>query len=429
MRTTKQHRRAVGVLLCGVWCALIGPGCAPSPGAAPLPRICARDGRFVEKRTGRTFHVRGFNYEHYKPPPMGYLGTFSPKRYCPNSAEMMLADLAEHGFTIVRVFIDPTSSHGEGIVASWDADGLSPAYIANFCDFLSRARRHRIYVLVTLDGLPDCKRYAAIKGKAPPGIEGVNRIFLHRGHIDAYALHIADFARAIRARDATLLSTVFAFQLWNEASYRAAAPFSKTSGTITPANGKTYDLSSRDDLQRMADDHAVLWANACADAVRQVDPDAMVTVGMFTFGAVGRAGPGQVRPSDAKDKRIPLRPLALTRSKLSFLDIHFYPFGPRTLDRDLRNIEFDKLKVACRKRGMPLVMGEFGAFKSAFATIPEAIDGMVRHVRRVMELGFSGYIYWTYDSHSQHWLWNAKSGRGEIFEALAKLHGGGVSRR
>jgi len=420
----KGHRGVRGIVFCCLLWALIGAGCAPRTTAAPLPRITVRGSAFVEKETGRAFHVRGFNYERYKPPPLGYLGTFSPKRYCPNSAEMMLADLAEHGFTVVRVFVDPGVRHGEGLVESTESEGLSPAYVANFCDFLSRARRRGIYVLVTLDGLPECRRYYEVKGEAPRDISGVNRIFLHRGHIDAYALHVADFAGAIRAHDPELLSTVLAFQLWNEAYYRATAPFSITSGTVTPANGRTYDLSSREDLQRMADDHAVLWADACVDAVRKVDPDAMVTVGVFTFGAVGRAGPGQVRPSDAKDKRIPLRPLALARSKLSFLDIHFYPFSPSTLDRDLRNIEFDELKAACAKRDIPLVMGEFGAFKSAFATIPEAADGMVRHLRRVMGLGFSGYIYWTYDSHSQHWLWNAKSGRGEILEALAKPHDG-----
>jgi hypothetical protein len=143
---------------------------------------------------------------------------------------------------------------------------------------------------------------------------------------------------------------------------------------------------------------------------------------VFTFRAVGRGGPGRLRRDKTKDARFPARPLALVGTKLSYLDIHFYPFNERTLDHDLKSIEFARLKAACEKRGLPLIMGEFGAFKSAYKTLPKAAAAMTRHLRRVYALGFTGYLYWTYDCDEQGFLWNARSGNGEILKALAAMH-------
>jgi hypothetical protein len=385
-------------------------------GTPPLPRVGVRDGRFVAE--GKEFRPRGFNYVRLRPT---WHGTFSPKRYEATRAEAMLADLEAHGFNIVRVFIDHDA--GEGVVAARDATELSPAFMANVLDFLGRALRHRVYVVPSLIHLPQCKRYSDMLGEPPANVGGANVFYLSQGHIDSKARYVADFAAAVRKHDPGLLTTVFAYELDNETHLQATAPpFSLAAGAATPANGKTYDLSSEDDLQRMADDNVARWANACAEAIRKADPAAMVSTNVFTFRAIGRSGPGRLRRDQSKDRRFPARPLALAETSLDYLDIHFYPFDDQTLDRDLASIEFEQLKTACAKRGKPLVMGEFGAFKGPYKTLPEAAAAMTRHVRRVADLGFAGYIYWTYDCDEQAFLWNAKSGRGEIFQALAEMH-------
>ncbi|MFP4058189.1 MAG: cellulase family glycosylhydrolase [Candidatus Brocadiia bacterium] len=383
-----------------------------------MARICVRDGRFVERESGRQFHPRGFSYIRLRP---RWHGTFAPERYDAARAEAMLADVAAHGFNVVRVFIDHTP--GEGVVASADAEELSPAFMAHVADFIGRARRHGVRVVPSLIHLPRCARTQALLGPGPERIEGVNRMLLHQGHIAAKATYVADFVAALEARDPALLPAVFAYELCNEAHFSAAAPpFSLDSGTVVPADGERYDLASEADLQRMADANAVRWAAQCARAIREVDPAAMVSANVFTFAAVGRGGPGRLRRDESSDPRFPVRPLALARSSLDYLDVHFYPFDERTLERDLRSIEFPQLRAACRAAGKPLVMGEFGAFKKAYPRLEGAAQAMARHARRVLDLGFAGYIYWTYDTDEQAFLWNAKSGEGDpILRALAAV--------
>jgi len=384
-----------------------------------MPRISVREGRFVLGQTGKEFHPRGFNYIRLRPT---WHGTFAPKLYDANRAEAMFADLEAGGFNIVRVFIDHAA--GEGVVASREAEELSPKFMANFLDFLNRARRHGIRVVPSLIHLPSCKRYNDMLGKPPKDVAGVNLMYLHQGHIDAKARYAADFASAVKTADPSLLTTIFAYELDNETHLSAAAPpFSTTEGKIASADGKTYDLSSEQDLQRMADENVALWADACVQAVRKVDPEAMVSTNVFTFAAVGRSGPARLRTDKTKDHRFPARPLALTKTKLSYIDVHFYPFDENTLDRDLKSIEFDALKEACKGRGLPLVMGEFGAFRGPYKTVTAAAEAMTRHLKRIHDLGFAGYMYWTYDTDEQKELWNAKSEGGVILKALAGMHG------
>jgi DUF1680 family protein len=68
-----------------------------------LPRITSHDGKFVEKQTGKEFCPRGFQYIRIDAEGTHYVHT--PDRYDPNAAEAMLADIEEHGFNIVRIFL------------------------------------------------------------------------------------------------------------------------------------------------------------------------------------------------------------------------------------------------------------------------------------------------------------------------------------
>lgn len=408
--------------LSGAW----GEGASEAGLDAPLPRICVREGRFVEKVSGRPFVPRGFNYirlipvNHPKGPRPTH-GTFAPSHYDAKKVEAMFADLRQNGFNVVRVFIH----HGykEGIAGSKDSLELSPAYLANFIDFLKRGRRHGVYVIPALGWLPQSKGYLDLIGEKPKDIQGKNLYYLHRGFINAKAKYMADFARAIQKHDPDLLTTIFAYELENETHLVATqAPFSLTEGTCTPADGKTYDLTSAQELQKMADENVNLWADACVDAVHAVDPEVMVSTNVFTFRAVHRTGPGKLRTDQSEDERFPARPLALTRTKLDYLDIHFYPMDDKTLDRDLKSIEFDEFKKACDEKGIPLIMGEYGAFNFAYKTLDEAVVAMEKHLTRVRDLGFVGDIYWTYDCDEQDRLWNAKSGEGQIFKMLASMN-------
>lgn len=384
-----------------------------------LPRITVRDGTFVEAGSGEQFEPRGFNYIRLYD-EIGWHSTFAPGFYEPERAEAMLADLEAHGFNTVRVFIDHRA--GSGVVDSEDAASLSEAYMANVVDFLRRARNHRVYVLPSLVSLPRTGPYRRGIDTERDRIMGHNQYYLQEGFIRAKCRYLKDFVRVIKEHEVALLSTVLAFELENETHFVSnQPPFSLTKDRLTAANGTTYDLSDRDDLQRMAEEHVRNWADACVNAIHSVDPDALVGTSVFTYRAIGRSGPGEVREGDSSDPRFPGRPVALARSKLSYVDIHTYPRSMDTLKHDLRSIEFEKLKRVCRRTGKPLLMGEFGAFKKFYSDLDSAAKTMEHYLKRVYNRGFDGFMYWTYDTDEQERLWNAQSGDRQIFRALRRM--------
>ncbi len=388
----------------------------PDGRAQALPRITIENGRFVELGSGKLFRLRGFNYIRLEG---GWHGTFGPKWYNAERAERMFTHLQQNGFNAVRVFID--FMPGRGIITSRGSEGLSEAYLDNLCDFLKRAARHYIYAIPAFVHFPDAAPYRDMIGDAPDHAAGQNLKYLHPGYVRAKASYMADVAREIKKRDPALLRTVLAFELENETHFSAThTPFSLSEGTFRLYTGETYELNDQQAKQKLADDALIKWADSCRDAVRQVDPEALIAGSVFTFRAVGRTGPGRLAADKTNDHRFPARPLAFARSKVDYVDIHFYPVDKTTLQRDLQSIEFDELKPACRKAGKPLVMGEFGAFKHFYKTADEAAEAMTGHWKKVKHGGFQGFLYWTYDCDEQTRLFNGKYAGGKIFRALAE---------
>lgn len=378
-----------------------------------LPRICVRDGILVEKESGRPFHPIGFHYIRILPSGIHYV--FAPSLYDPARAERMLADLEAHRFNIVRVFIG-------GHELSTDA-GLYPRFMANFRDFLARAGRHHVYILPVVDWIPGGKRYQGIVKSGRDDIGGMQMLFMDPAHVKAKILYLTDFISAIKQHDPRLLTNILAFELENEACMMVnEPPFSQMSGSFR-YNRRSYDLASEADLQRLSDDAISRTADTLVDVIHGLDPDAMVSYSVFTFAAVGRTGPGKVRTDRSPDPRFPVRPLALVDTKLSYIDVHFYGPSPEALTRDLKSIEWDKLKPACAKAGKPLIVGEFGSIKSVIPNVSDAARLMPWYLGELRKTGFTGAIYWTYDCDEQPELWNAKSGGGVVFDALAGMVG------
>ena len=67
-------------------------------------------------------------------------------------------------------------------------------------------------------------------------------------------------------------------------------------------------MTSPASRQQCADANGVHWANTVFEVVFQEHPGAAATVGMFTYQAVGKAGPNALEPVPAtSDPRYPLR--------------------------------------------------------------------------------------------------------------------------
>lgn len=382
-----------------------------------MQRITVRDGRFVQAESLTPFEPRGFNYIRLH---QAWHSTFMPGQYDGPRASAMLADLAGRGFNVVRVFIDHRA--GGGVVSSADATGLSPAYMDNVADFLARAASKRVYVIFTLLEVPQARHYTG--DDQHPLATGPNAQYLDPPHLAGKCAYVRDFVQALRDRDASLLSAVMAYELENESHFDVSCrPLDRAEGHLEFA-GRTYDLTSEADLQRLVDDAVARWANACTDAIHAVDPQAMVSTNVFTFAAVGRTGPGHLLTDAPEDHRFPARPLALVDTKLAYLDVHLYPLG-RPLQVDMTGIEFEAVRDACSRTGKPIIMGEFGAFRFVYPDAPKAAAAMADHLRRVYELGFAGFVYWTYDCDEQEELFNAKSDGGLILDALTPVRRSG----
>lgn len=395
---------------------LLVPG-APAPGASgddpapPLGRVAVRDGSFIDTATGERFEPRGLHYIRLLPDGRHYV--LDPGRYDAERIEAMLMDLKAHGYNVVRIFVGHIGVAGDR--------GLASEFIATLCDFLKRAQRHGVRVILVPDFVPPSPAYDRMKGRVTD-VGQMQLLYLDPGHVAAKQAYLNDLVGAIKVHDPDLLSTVFAYELENEACYFVTEPpFAGGTGSFE-YDGRVYDLSSGQEAQALLDAAVADWADAMVEAIHEVDPEALVSCSVFSYEAVGRSGPGRHNVDSTEDARAPVRPLVLAKSKLSYLDIHLYAPSEDGLANDLASMEWPAVLEACRRTGKPILMGEFGALRREFADAAAAAEGMNRHIARAEAEGFGGWVYWTYDCDEQPELFNAMSEGGVILGSLTETH-------
>ncbi len=404
--------------------------------AAPLPRIKARAtspaGEFYNTATGSRFVPHGYNYT--KLANIGACGeqhtTFNVGMYSASSAESFLAQMQYDGYNVVRVFINPgdnyygascqESSGQYGIAGPKSSVSLYAPYVANFADFVSRAKAHGVYVVPILSFVPQNAKYVGMGNASTlPNVEDLNSYFMSPGLIQAKATYAQDIVQALSSyAGGELLSAIFAWELENEVFLLGdKKPFSLSSGMVATADGVSYDMAVPAQRQQAADANIVLWANSAAASIRQVDSQAMVAASVFTHAAVGRTGANGLLPDSNPDKRYPARPLILRLySTIDYTDIHTYPLGSNyTFSNDLNSSEFASMNKASR----PFLMGEFGAFKSKYPTLNAAAIGMRAHRDAAYAMGFAGSVFWTWDTYVQSNMWHGAEKSGAINGVLA----------
>lgn len=154
---------------------------------------------------------------------------------------------------------------------------------------------------------------------------------------------------------------------------------------------RTYDMAVMEDRQACYDDAILYAANAFAKAVKEAEPEALVTAGMWTSDAHGRP-PFNGLPHDGKDQRICPRPsvLASAESRLDFLDIHIYPWdGTSTVRPEAHEHN------AVAASGKAVLLGETGVFKDK---TPEQARGMLREmIEQAYGMGYAGHLMWAWD--------------------------------
>jgi len=404
--------------------------CTTAPtkqGHLPLPRVGVRKQldhyEFYEKDSGNRFVPQGINWVRLAKSEDKWPAniSFSEDFYPAHSQEISsaLQKMGKLGYNIVRVRID-----AKGITGPQERVELNAKYINNLIDFIRVANQQGLYVLLTGQWMPDNYYQVANIGpasKANDQATGINQLLLSKSLIHAFAQYESDLVRMIKANTPELVSGIFAFDLWNEQSFSAKdLPFSKVNGTFISDDGKKYDLSQPDSRQQLADDATIEWVNSVTSAIKDVEPEMLVTSSVFTPLEVKRKGYDGVYVSGSAwgDWRQPFRLKTLENTKLDYLQIHPYPHASDyQIGPDLESLEFATLRKA-----KPVIIGEFGAHKKDFPDIATASSTMKSFLLQACSRGMAGWLFWSWDTYQQNRkndLWNMTDSNSAIAETLS----------
>jgi Cellulase (glycosyl hydrolase family 5) len=362
----------------------------------------------AKRSTGQAFVPRGNNYMRLATLTdtngnslLGH-STFNVGLYNATQADAALSQMQADGYNAVRISLQGCCANTLGDPAG----GLSSGYLDNVVDFLKKAQTHHQYVLIMSSWLPAQGGYTGNCAQAAIFWDA-NEYHLCAGTVAAAAKFWQDFVNGLIARQAPL-QTILAYELDNEYYYNnEAGPLTQDAGMVTAANGQAYDMGSTTSRQQMMDDGLVYFTNTLRKAIQTLDPTALVTVGFFV-----PQGPNPTRPGDSRV--IEVYP-AMASSDADFVDLHAYPIpGDLTLDQIVQNFGF----VGYQQQ-KPVVMGEFGGFKSEYAAAGDAASGLSGWQTQSCAYHFGGWMLWTWDTDEQTELWNAKSSNGAIEQKLA----------
>eukprot|EP00936_MAST-01D_sp_MAST-1D-sp1_P002572 g2572.t1 len=385
--------------------------------------------------------LRGANYirlGHNTIGVDGYHTTFDVGVYNRSRYQATFAAMQADGYNVNRVFLDERPDSGIGGATNATVP-FDTAWVDRLAQYISDAEAHGIYTLVTLVYVPNNAYFRNVSDAFPPlpkSWTGWNSPFLTVNHQAAWATYASELGVALaarlspNARAATLVSLQNEFFL-NGNQY----PFTSRA-RVAFGDGATYDMSNASQRQQAADSNTNLWARRCRDAIREHLQDSLVTVGVFTFQAVGKAGPnGLLHPgcdgssggiidsgSDlAVDCRFPARPYWLSRSGLDFLDVHIYQAdgSPAALAANLATEEWAGIANAT-----PIIMGvsqEFGCNEEWGLNATTCAPRMRELQISSCAQGFTGWLFWTYDCAEQpdpHWFTLMEAG-GTIDRVLS----------
>jgi hypothetical protein len=382
---------------------------AHSIGVRPTAAIA----EFFDRTTGNAFVPRGNNYIRLVSQtfPWGvqvYHSTFNVGLYDGVGLDSALNQMQTSGYNTVRVFLNGCC-HDNTI--GDPAGGLSVAYLANVADFLRRAKQHGIWVIITGDWPPQFGGYTSYYAASCAQFGGLNNINLCAGGIKAVTLYYHDIVQGLINASAPL-DAIFAYELRSEYFYESQyLPFTLTSGTVTTADGQTYDMSSAASRQQMMDNGLIFFTDQVRAAILALDPTALVELGFFE-----PQGPNQSRIGDPRV--ITVYP-AMANSTADFVSVHPYPIiGGLTFAQYVQNFGF----VGYQQQ-KPVVLEEFGVLESNYPVESTAASVAQSWQVQSCAYGIKGWSFWTWDTSNTEQVdgpfWPAALGAGLIAQTLS----------
>jgi hypothetical protein len=370
--------------------------------AQPLPKVqIATDGLTFRLSNGKRFTPFGVTY--YRP------GTgWAPqvwKKFDPEATRRDFARMKALGVNCVRVFLSYGSFYS-------DPGTLRPEGLASFDQFLAIAEESGIYVHPTgpdhWEGPPNWQHVNIEGEKTLSALESFWKQFAgrYRGRNVIFAYDLKNEPEL--AWDGETLRT--RWNVWLEKKYTTIESlkraWSETNevawGLISPPPDKNARHDPRLlDYQAFRESIADEWTRRQASAIKSVDADALVTVGLIQW-SVPSVLPGSIRYYSA------FRPQKQAQF-LDFLEVHFYPFangayeykGESDEAANLSYLEGVVREVA--QVGKPVVLAEFGWYGGgkpkfdggAHPTASE--EQQARYCRRLVEVSSTyvcGWLNW-----------------------------------
>jgi hypothetical protein len=366
---------------------------------------------FFSRSSGVTFTPRGNNYIRMKDQIDNYEdlvhehSTFTVGLYDANRAEAALEGMQNGGYNIVRVWLTGCCEDTIGD----ENGGLSQAYLANVIDYLRRAKSHGIYVILTTGWIPKYGGYREEYATCVKDFDYYNTLNLCAGGVRAVSHYFHDLVKDLLSQNAPM-DAIFSYELrdyyFNNSD---RLPLSRSGEIVTTANGQTYDMASPSSRQQMMDDGMVYFVKQVRDEIRKLDPTALVDLGFFV-----PEGPNPIRVGDLRIVRV--YP-AVVRSDADFVSISAYAIAGLTLAQYVQNYGFLGFQ-----QKQPVVMAEFGAWKSEYPNILDAAEVLKSWQVSSCKYNIKGWLLWTWDSEAPEVLpdlWSAKSGDGSVNQSLS----------
>ncbi len=371
-------------------------------------RIGENGGEFYDRTTGETWVPRGFNHWQWDL-HRGYLmdRTFRAGDNGLEQAKVDLAEMASYGYDAVRIWVTACFEEAPGCMVD-ESGEVRPEYIANVAEYLEAAKANDIVVMFTVDDIIGPGRYDL--GTAPLCCDewgGFNLLDLTAGGIADQQRFWTDLIEGLMAVGAPM-DAIWAYELRNEQFFEEQQPPLSTGGVVTAANGSTYDLDDPVQRTQMLDEGLVHWARTLSDTIHDLDPTALVTVGYFPSGQ----GPEAV----GYDQRlVDPGPLA-EAGVVDFIDYRTYP----GLDSGGWDWMWTNSFLADHVDDTAILLGETGAFHSAYDTIDEAITAYTDFIADACRTGLDGWLGWVWDNQNTYTeTWSAVDEGYAIAEALS----------
>lgn len=380
-----------------------------SADAAALPKITvSADGRGFVTAAGQPFVPLGVNY--FRP------GTgWAPqvwKQFDADATRRDFAVMKDLGVNCVRVFL----TYGSFFTSP---DRLDPEGLAKLDRFLEIAEEAGIYVHPT----------------GPDHWEGIPSWVPRDRIADDRALSALELFWQLLAQRYRARNVLFAYDLLNEPTvpwdtaalraqwnpwlqgtypdvgslakaWRVAAEEIRWGAMEPPSRQQSPGSQRLLDYQRFREHIADQWTSRQASAIKQADPEALVTVGMIQWSVPVILPSVQQYAAFRPERQAPL---------LDFLEIHFYPlatgFYEYSADAERQNLAY--LQSVVRETaapGKPVVVAEFGWYGGGKLTINEgrhpaaSEDDQAQWCRRAVETTAglaTGWLNWGLYDHPE----------------------------